>query len=62
MDLIGISPLEWGQLHRWDKLALHYYSLRRLLYEEERLDNVQSAPKLPKDLPQQDLSRIRRRK
>ena len=42
MDMMGVSPAEWDDLHRWDKLALRYYLIAKAYKEKQAMEKARA--------------------
>ena len=59
MQFFGLSPIEYDNLHRWDKKTLYYYLIMKNYYESESYEKMRRKSEKEKEfrekLPELDL-------
>ena len=46
MESVGLSPQEYDELDRWDRMALKYYSLVKNYYEWKQTEKMKNESKV----------------
>ena len=54
MKDFNLSPVEWNDLHRWDKLVLNYQGVLEHYYEKDAIKQMEKKNKAKRDLEEKN--------